>query len=94
MTTTAEASTCHDVDKTNKFLDEIRTHLNLASDAALCRAMGVAPPVISKARHGVLPLGANYIIRFHELTGWTIADIKRRLGIETYIPIQLRQKAA
>jgi hypothetical protein len=41
-----------------------------------------------------LALGASYLIRIHELTGWTIADIKQRLGIEPYIPANLRLKAA
>lgn len=94
MTTVNEASKARDPFLTNALFDDVIALLDLKNDAALSRAMGVAPPVISKARHGALPLGASYLIRLHELTGWAISDIKTRLGIEPYIPQNLRQQAA
>lgn len=66
-------------EKVVKFLDLMIQCLNLKNDAALCRAMECAAPVVSKLRHGILPFGATYIIRAHELTGWSIADIKAML---------------
>ena len=35
----------------NRLLDTLIRHLNLKNDAALSRALEVAPPVISKIRH-------------------------------------------
>lgn len=95
MTTSAyEANKGHDANLANTFLDDAIKHLGLKNDAALCRVLGVAPPVVSKVRHGTIPLGASYLIRFHELTNWPMADIKRRLGIAPYTPQQFRQQAA
>lgn len=41
----------------NRLLDTLIVHLNLKNDAALSRALEVAPPVISKIRHNRLPVG-------------------------------------
>lgn len=38
------------------------------NDAALARFLGVAPPVISKIRHGRLPVGHELMIRAHDKT--------------------------
>lgn len=84
----------NNVDRAKNLLTAVKEQLNLKNDAALCRAMEVAPPVISKISHGKLPVGAGYIIKIHELTGWPIADIKTRLGMPAYLPSHLRQKAA
>lgn len=60
----------------NALLDLVSEMLKAKNDAALCRALGVAPPVISKTRHGRLPVGAALIIKLHETTGMAVADIK------------------
>ena len=60
----------------NPLLDAVRNQLLLKNDAALARKLEVAPPVISKMRHGRLPLGASAIISIHEVTGWPVRDIK------------------
>lgn len=60
-------------------LDHILSTQGLKNDAALSRWFGVPPPVISKLRSGRLPFGAFYILRLHELTNWSIKDIKSRL---------------
>lgn len=57
-------------------LDTVIERNNLKNDAALSRALGVAPPVISKIRHGVLPVGATIIIGIHETFNMPIRDIK------------------
>ena len=53
----------------NQLLDTLRERMKLKNDAALSRALEVAPPVISKIRHHRLPVGASLLIRMHEVTG-------------------------
>ena len=65
----------------NKLLDHAIELLGLKNDAALSRILEVAPPVISKIRHGLLPIGPTIMIRLHETTGLSIADIKFLAGI-------------
>ena len=43
----------------DRLLDAIIVKLHLKNDAALSRALEVAPPVISKIRHRTLPIGAT-----------------------------------
>lgn len=62
------------------FLDELIEALNLKNDAALSRALGVAPPVISKIRNNRLPVGAALLIKIHEATGWSFAEMREMLG--------------
>lgn len=53
----------------NALLDLVIETMGLRSDAALGRLLDVAPPVISKVRHGVLPIGQGMLIRCHERAG-------------------------
>ena len=64
----------------NRLLDTILERLNLKNDAALSRALAVAPPVISKIRHGRLPVGASMLIRMHEETGLNIRELRDLMG--------------
>ena len=64
----------------NHLLDTLILHLQLKNDAALCRALKVAPPVISKIRHHRLPVGASILIRMHEVSGLTIKDLRYLMG--------------
>lgn len=59
-----------------KLLDAVTAKLDLKNDAALSRALEVAPPVISKIRHGRLPVGATLLIRMHEVTDIAIRELK------------------
>lgn len=52
--------------KINLFLDKLIEDRGMNSDADLCRALGIFPPVLSKTRSGVLKIGANMILRMHE----------------------------
>ncbi len=61
-------------------LDAIIKHLGIRNDAALSRRLEVAPPVISKIRRRILPIGATLLIRIHEETGWTIEEIRSKMG--------------
>jgi hypothetical protein len=51
----------------NNLLDALIEKLSLKNDAALSRALEVAPPVISKIRHRRLPVGASLLIRMQDL---------------------------
>ena len=59
-----------------QLLDAVMAKLDLKNDAALSRALEVAPPVISKIRHGRLPVGASLLIRMHEATDIAIRELK------------------
>jgi hypothetical protein len=70
-----QTSTCN-----NNFLDFLIKTLNLKNDAALSRALGVAPPVVSKIRNNLrLRVGASLLIMSHELTGVPIEELKKYL---------------
>lgn len=60
----------------NTLLDTIITEGHLKNDAALSRLLNLAPPVISKIRHGKLNVSGDTIIRIHEEVGMSIARIK------------------
>ncbi|WP_028101372.1 hypothetical protein [Pseudoduganella violaceinigra] len=64
----------------DRLLDTLIEHLNLKNDAALARALEVAPPVISKIRHRRLPIGASLLIRMHEVSDLTIRDLRYLMG--------------
>ena len=63
----------------NDLLDLAAEMVKAKNDAQLSRALGVAPPVISKTRHGRLPVGAALVIKIHEVTGMAIALIKSHI---------------
>lgn len=46
-------------------LDSIKSANGIKNDAALSRALVVAPPVISKLRKGTLKLGSSMVIKMH-----------------------------
>ena len=64
----------------NNLLDSLIEKLNLKIDAALSRALEVAPPVISKIRHRRLPVGASLLIRMHEISNLTIRELRVLMG--------------
>jgi plasmid maintenance system antidote protein VapI len=64
------------VENANRLLDMVIDRLALKNDAALSRTLAVAPPVISKLRHGRLPVGASMLIRMHEESGISIRELK------------------
>ena len=61
----------------NDLLDMLLDKPGMKNDAALARALEVAPPVISKIRHGRLPVGASLLIRMHEVFDVSIRELKR-----------------
>jgi hypothetical protein len=64
----------------NRLLDSVRDKMKLKNDAALSRALEVAPPVISKIRHRRLPVGASLLIRMHEVSDLSIRELRDLMG--------------
>lgn len=64
----------------NRLLDAVIERLHLKNDAALCRVLEIQPPVISKIRHGRLPVGASILIRLHEETGLHVRELRDLMG--------------
>ncbi|GGY15558.1 hypothetical protein [Pseudoduganella dura] len=64
----------------NRLLDGLLDIMQLKNDAALARALEVAPPVISKIRHLKLPVGASLLIRMHEVSELSIRDLRYLMG--------------
>ena len=64
----------------NHLLDSLIEKLGLKNDAALSRALEVAPPVISKIRHRRLPVGASLLIRMHEVSDLSIRELRILMG--------------
>ena len=60
----------------NRLLDTLIENLRLKNDAALSRALEVAPPVISKIRHNTLPIGATILLRMHEISDFSIRELR------------------
>ncbi|MBI3712622.1 MAG: hypothetical protein HY253_06635 [Burkholderiales bacterium] len=67
----------------NAFLDLLLATMTLKNDAGLSRVLEVAPPVISKIRHGRLPVGASMLISAHEESGLSIKEMKAVLTTQT-----------
>jgi hypothetical protein len=64
----------------NRVLDAIISKLQLKNDAALSRALEVAPPVISKIRHNTLPIGATILLRMHEISEYSIRELRELMS--------------
>lgn len=66
--------------KQAEFLDALIEALDLKNDAALSRLLEVKPPAISKIRNNRLPIGASIQIKILDITGWTVAEMRKELG--------------
>src|SRR5438034_5238258 len=64
----------------DNLLGSLIKKLNLKNDAALSRALEVAPPVISKIRHGKLSVGASILIRMQEVSDLSIKELRELMG--------------
>lgn len=56
-------------------LDWCRWALHLPSDRALAALLDVAPPTLSKVRHGTLPIGPSLMVRLLEATDARLGDL-------------------
>ncbi len=70
----------------NRVLDAIMEKLHLKNDAALSRALEVAPPVISKIRHRTLPIGATFLLRMHEVSNFSIRELRALMAVQPGSP--------
>jgi hypothetical protein len=70
----------------NRVLDAIIAKLRLKNDAALSRLLEVAPPVISKIRHNTLPIGATILLRMHEVSDFSIGELRELMIKEDAVP--------
>ena len=70
----------------NRVLDAIMEKLHLKNDAALSRALEVAPPVISKIRHRTLPIGATILLRMHEVSNFSIRELRALMAVQPGVP--------
>ncbi|KAF3999789.1 hypothetical protein [Glaciimonas immobilis] len=64
----------------DQLLDALLATLHLKNDAQLCRVLNVGPPMISKIRHRRLPIGAPLLIRMHEESKLSIAELRAMMG--------------
>lgn len=58
-------------------LDAVKAKMGLKNDAALARALGMAPAAICKMRHNQLPVGASLILRMVENEIMPLAEIRQ-----------------
>lgn len=66
----------------NNLLDSLIEKLNVKNDAALSRALEVAPPLLSKIRHRRLPVGASLLVRMHDVTDLSLKELRQLMGIQ------------
>ena len=64
----------------DQLLASLISKLSLKNDTALSRALEVSPPVISKIRHRRLPVTASLLIRMHEVSALSIAELRQLMG--------------
>jgi hypothetical protein len=64
----------------NHLLNTVMAKLGLKNDAAFCRALDVAPPVISKIRHHRIAVGASFLIRLHDVSELSITELRALMG--------------
>lgn len=61
------------------FLDWIKTRAELRTDAELCTYLQLRAPQVSNFRSNHLAIGDRILMRFHEITGVEIKEMKQRL---------------
>jgi plasmid maintenance system antidote protein VapI len=64
----------------NALFDHLLDKHGVLNDAALSRALEVAPPVISKHRHGRIPVGPTMILKVYDKFDISIEDIRKLLA--------------
>lgn len=74
------------MNRSSQFLDAIKeasrnTDSPIINDASLARRLEITPSMVSLIRSGKQEFGPSLILRTHDLTGWSIRDIKGALGL-------------
>ena len=62
-------------------LDLLIDRMTLNNDAGLARALDTSPSAISKIRSATLPIGPSILVRMHEASGLTIAQLREAMGL-------------
>ncbi|MFZ6774707.1 hypothetical protein ACO0LB_18555 [Undibacterium sp. SXout7W] len=86
-TTFSKASRTASITAQNHLLNQVIMQAGLKNDAGLSRLLEVAPPVISKIRHGRLPIGATMAIAIIEETDFSMSQITDILSDQ--VPIRI-----
>ena len=68
------------IEKTNKFIDDLRDKFQIKSDRQLAKLIGAVPSNFSRIRSGHLPFGPTYILATHEVFEIPIKEIKERIN--------------
>lgn len=66
-------------DNSGLLFDNLIRMNKLKNDAALARLLKVAPPVVSKIRHGKLPVGPSMILYIHEHMNLPVWNIRQMI---------------
>jgi hypothetical protein len=66
-----------------KLFDHIMAVYKLKNDAALGRLLDIDTPRLSRLRHKVLPVGAQTVLKVHDITGLSVSQIRKLAGICT-----------
>lgn len=64
------------VKQAHDLLDAIRGEFNLPSDAHVARFLKVSAPTVSKLRHCINNVTADFILSVYDATGWSIEKIR------------------
>ena len=63
-----------------RLLDALAELLQVKNDRALAKALEVPAPTLSRIRCRRTPVSANMLIRMHETTDLTVADLRYLMG--------------
>lgn len=63
-----------------RFIDSLIRQLGVRSYAALSRAVGLSPSVISKIRNRRLIISSKILVQVHEATDIPIRELRRMMG--------------
>lgn len=63
-----------------ELLNTLIQRFDLKNDAGLSRALKMHPPVISKIRRRKAPITASVLLRMHEMSNWSLADLRALMG--------------
>ena len=63
----------------HRLFDDIIKEFALKSDAGLARFLDLAPPHISRLRHGRYHVSGDVVLRIYDKTGWPLERIRGHL---------------
>jgi hypothetical protein len=63
-----------------RLLDVLTERMRVKNDAGLSRLLDISKPQLSKIRNSKLPVGASILIRMHEVTRFSILELREMMG--------------